>query len=43
MNVVVLDKTVSTPDRREHRSLMWVLDFWKIRKPDGSRNNAQED
>ncbi len=43
VDVVVLDKTVPFSNRIEHRSLFWLLDHLKIRRPDGRRYDASRD
>jgi hypothetical protein len=43
LKVAILDKTAADVGRREHRSLMWILDHWKIHRSDGGRYLAERD
>jgi len=43
LKVYILDKTVPTTDRREHKSFNWILNHNNYIKKDGSRYNVNED
>jgi hypothetical protein len=43
LDVVVVDKTVPFTDRREHRSLFWLLRHLKIKRSDGQPYDADTD
>lgn len=42
LNVVILDKTVPILNYREHQGLMWVLNYFKIRKNDTGKSFRSE-
>lgn len=43
LNIYILDKTVPTTDRTEHKSLVWLLNHNKFTLPDGSLYNVNKD
>lgn len=43
MRVVVLDKTVPEPDRREHLGFFWAMAHFKVPRPDGKPYDALKD
>ena len=43
LKVVVVDKTVPEPSRREHAGLFWVLNHRKFRHPDGTDYQVDRD
>lgn len=43
MAVVVLDKTVPMPDRREHLGFFWAMEHFKIPRPDGKAYDPKRD
>ena len=36
LNIYILDKTVTQTDRKEHKSLVWLLNYFRIVGPDGN-------
>jgi len=43
LNIYILDKTVPTTERTEHKSLVWVLKHNKFTKPDGRLYDVDKD
>ncbi len=43
LNIYVLDKTVPTMERAEHKSFNWILDYNKYVKPDGDLYDIEKD
>jgi hypothetical protein len=43
LNILIVDKTVLTPDAREHRSLNWVLTYKKFVKSNGDLYKPAKD
>jgi hypothetical protein len=43
MNIYILDKTVPTMERAEHKSFNWILDHNRYLKPDGDLYNINKD
>ncbi|MCG8409807.1 MAG: hypothetical protein MI739_00800, partial [Bacteroidales bacterium] len=43
LNIYILDKTVPTPERTEHKSFSWILNYNKYVKPDGNLYDINED
>ncbi|HSH51460.1 MAG TPA: hypothetical protein VK982_07020, partial [Bacteroidales bacterium] len=43
LNIYILDKTVPTAGRTEHKSLVWLLNHHKFTQPDGSFYNKNKD
>lgn len=43
LNIYILDKTVPTTERTEHKSLVWLLNHNKFTLPDGSLYNVNKD
>ncbi|MEW5847056.1 MAG: hypothetical protein AB1777_12435 [Bacteroidota bacterium] len=43
LNLYILDKTVTQTDRVEHKSLVWLLNHFRIVGPDGSSYNPKTD
>lgn len=43
LRIYILDKTVPTIDRREHKSFSWILNHNNYIKKDGNRYNVKED
>lgn len=43
LNIYILDKTVTQTDRIEHKSLVWLLNHFRIVGPDGKSYNHKSD
>jgi len=43
LNIYILDKTVTQTDRIEHKSLVWLLNHFRIVGPDGKSYNHKTD
>jgi len=43
LNIYILDKTVTNTDRNEHKSVVWLLNHFRIVGPDGKSYNHKTD